>query len=542
MALPLILRLGSQYCGKQIKIRGRKLSSVPLNPVSGLNVFDSYSKKKSPLLTKHPNILTWYICGPTVYDFAHIGHAWCYVNFDIMRRIMEQYFNLNVIQVMNITDIDDKIIQKAIDEKVDFKEVSSKYEMAFLNDLDSLSVQKPTVLTKVSDFIPQIISFIEALLHRELAYTTDDGSVYFNLNTYVKRYEYGKLKPFQMSTVELKNSRNYNDFALWKAAKSDTEPSWTPSWGGKGRPGWHIECSAMASYVFGPSVDVHSGGIDLLFPHHENEEAQCCAYHEIPQWVGHWIHSNLLRLSGGTKMSKSLKNTVSIKEFLQTYSADQFRMMCLLSSYRNDMELTEASLRLAKDFLDVVREFFIECRFFLRNNTNMLQSSIDSKLLLTSLVETESMVKSHLGDDFNTAQATSAVRKLILLTRKEINNSSIGNRKATDHNPGIAAVASVLNFVSKYFSNLGLTSAGNLVNTMEMDASLIIDNFVEFRSQIRQCALDMKSNQQGKDDSSSTVNTRKILLTACDRIREDLKLKGIQLKDQEKTTTWTLVR
>ncbi|KAI9550338.1 putative cysteinyl-tR synthetase [Daphnia sinensis] len=541
MALPLILRLGSQYCGKRIKTCGRKFSSVPMNSVSGLNVFDSYSKKKTPLLTKQPNILTWYICGPTVYDFAHIGHAWCYVNFDIMRRVMEQYFNLNVIQVMNITDIDDKIIQKAIDEKLDFKEVSNKYEMAFLKDLDSLSVQKPTVLTKVSDFIPQITSFIETLLHRELAYSTDDGSVYFNLNAYVKKYEYGKLKPFQASTVESKNSKNSNDFALWKAAKSATEPSWTPSWGGKGRPGWHIECSAMASFVFGPWVDVHSGGIDLLFPHHENEEAQCCAYHEIPRWVGHWIHSNLLRLSGGIKMSKSLKNTVSIKEFLQTYSADQFRMMCLLSSYRNDMELTEASLRLASDFLDVVRVFIAECRFFLRNNT-MFQSSIDSKLLLTSLVETESMVKKYLGDDFNTAQATSAVRKLILLTRKEINNSNTVNRKATNHNPGIVAVASVLNFVSKYFSNLGLTSAGDSVNTTETDASSIIDNFVEFRSQVRQCALAIKSNQQEKNDSADGVNTKKILLTACDRIREDLKLKGIQLKDQEKTTTWTFVK
>lgn len=541
MALPLIFRLGSQYCGKRIKTCRRKFSSVPLNPVSGLNVFDSFSKKKSPLLTKQPNILTWYICGPTVYDFTHIGHAWCYMNFDIMRRVLEQYFNLNVIQVMNITDIDDKIIQKAIDEKLDFKEVSSKYEMAFLNDLGSLSVQKPTVLTKVSDFIPQIISFIEALLHRELAYTTNDGSVYFNINAYEKKYKYGKLKPFQISMAESKNSNNSNDFALWKAAKSDAEPSWAPSWGGKGRPGWHIECSAMASYVFGSWVDVHSGGIDLLFPHHENEEAQCCAYHEIPQWVGHWIHSNLLRLSGGTKMSKSLKNTVSIKEFLQTYSADQFRMMCLISSYRNDIELTEASLRLAKDFLDVVRVFVTECRFFLRNNT-VLQSSINSKLLLTTLVETESMVKSYLGDDFNTAQATSAVRKLILLTRKEINNSNTVNRKATDHNPGIAAVASVLNFVSKYFSNLGLTSAGDSVDTTGTDASSIIDNFVEFRSQVRQCALDMKSNQQGKDDSVDAVNTRKILLTACDRIRDDLKLKGIQLKDQEKTTTWTLMR
>lgn len=152
------------------------------------------------------------------------------------------------------------------------------------------------------------------------------------------------------------------------------------------------------------------------------------------------------------------------------------------------------------------------------------------------------MVKSYLGDDFNTAQATSAVRKLILLTRKEINNSNTVNRKATDHNPGIAAVASVLNFVSKYFSNLGLTSAGDSVDTTGTDASSIIDNFVEFRSQVRQCALDMKSNQQGKDDSVDAVNTRKILLTACDRIRDDLKLKGIQLKDQEKTTTWTLMR
>nr|CAH0106077.1 unnamed protein product [Daphnia galeata] len=501
------LALGRKlYCEAFIKtyVGLMQFSSASLNPVPGLNVFNSLSKKKSQVFTKHPNVLTWYICGPTVYDYSHIGHAWCYVNFDIMKRIMEQYFDLNVVQ------------------KLDFKEVSSKYEIAFLNDLDNLSVQRPNVLTKVTDFIPQIILFIENLLHQKLAYTNEDGSVYFNLNAYSKKYKYGKLKPSLIPQMDVENLNCNEDFALWKAAKSSLEPSWSPSWGGKGRPGWHIECSAMASHIFGSWVDVHSGGIDLLFPHHENEEAQCCAYHGISQWVGHWIHSNLLHLPNGAKMSKSLKNSITVKEFLQTYSAEQFRMMCVISNYRNGMDFTEDSLRLAKEMLDTFRKFITECRFYIRN-TSSCQSSIDSNLLFTALEETKSMVRVHLGDDFNTAQATSVVQKLVQLTRKEIH--ALNTLNTTNPNCGIAAVASVSNFVSKYLNSLGFMSIGISVDSAGSDSASIIDDFVGFRSQIRQHALAMKKN-----DKIDSVNTKKILLTACDKLREDLKHKGIQLK------------
>ncbi|XP_046461967.1 probable cysteine--tRNA ligase, mitochondrial [Daphnia pulex] len=539
MALIRLARLGRKlYFEECITTYEKQFSSVSLNPIPGLNVYNSLSKEKSPIFTKHPNVLTWYICGPTVYDFSHIGHAWCYVNFDIMRRIMEQYFNLNVVQVMNITDIDDKIIQKAIDEKLDFKEVSSKYEISFLNDLDNLSVQRPSVLTKVTDFIPQIISFIATLLHQKLAYTTSDGSVYFSLNAYSKKYKYGKLKPSQVPLMEAENQNrrpNQNeDFALWKATKSSSEPSWSPSWGGKGRPGWHIECSAMASHIFGSWVDVHSGGIDLLFPHHENEEAQCCAYHGTSQWVGHWIHSNLLHLPNGAKMSKSLKNSITVREFLETYSAEQFRMMCVISNYRNGMDFTEDSLRLAKDMLDTFRTFITECRFYIRNSSSC-QSSIDSNFLFSALEETKSKVEIHLGDDFNTAEATKIVRKLVQLTRKEMNDPKTFNTTKSDC--GIAAVASVQHFVSKYLNTLGFKLTDISVSSAESDSASIIDDFVGFRSQIRQHALAIK-----KGDKVDPMNTKKILLAACDNLREDLKLKGIQLKDHEKNTTWTLTK
>lgn len=234
------------YWNTTIKYTSTSIQTTALNP-TGIIAFNSLTKSKSQLLTQNPNVVTWYVCGPTVYDSSHIGHAWSYVNFDILRRIMENYFDLNVIQVMNITDIDDKIINKAKEQNTDYKQIAKKYESEFLQCLSLLGVKKPSILTRATEHIPHIISFIEKMLQDGFAYKSEDGSVYFSLGVYTKQFKYGKLKPADALKADVGVKKELvNDFALWKGSKFDWEPSWNTPWNQKGRPGWHIECSAMA--------------------------------------------------------------------------------------------------------------------------------------------------------------------------------------------------------------------------------------------------------------------------------------------------------
>nr|CAG4642357.1 EOG090X02DZ [Evadne anonyx] len=513
------------------------VSTAALNP-TGIIAFNSLTKTKSPLLTQNPNILTWYVCGPTVYDSSHIGHAWSYVNFDILRRIMENYFDLNVIQVMNITDIDDKIINKAKEHNTDYKQVARKYESEFLQCLSLLGVKKPSILTRATDHMPHIISFIEKMLQDNFAYKSDDGSVYFSLGAYTKQFKYGKLKPADALKADPSVQKELvNDFALWKGSKFDWEPSWNTPWNQKGRPGWHIECSAMASQVFGSWLDVHSGGIDLLYPHHENEEAQCCAYHGKKQWVGHWIHSTIqisidfkfaehLRISGGVKMSKSLKNTIPVENFLKTHTADQFRMLCLMSNYRKEMEYSEETLKIAKDVLQVFHTFLTTCDSFLKNSYQF-SHKIDAAMLHHKLEETKRVVREHLADDFNTAQSTTKVRSLITLTEREMKEKADGS--GVNNSQGIEAIAAVSNFVTGYFHSLGFSQMDSRISTIEENTlNSVMDELNEFRRQVRNQALTMDNKER-----------KRSLFAACDTIRKNLETQGIQIKDQSTSSTWS---
>ncbi|CAB0009297.1 unnamed protein product [Nesidiocoris tenuis] len=308
----------------------RDFSQSPSKYPTKLKVYSRLSNSTVDVVTKHPNIVTWYSCGPTVYDSPHLGHACSYMQFDLIRKIMENCANLNVVMLMSVTDVDDKIIARAANEGCNFTEISSKFEKEFTDAMAALGVAPPSLALRVTDHIPDIIGFIERILSRGLAYIGKDGSVYFSVQKYPS---YGRLAPAQEERESPAEKKSSLDFALWKAAKPG-EPSWDSPWG-HGRPGWHIECSAMASKYFGDSVDFHSGGIDLLFPHHENEEAQSCAHHGCQQWVNYWLHSGHLHLSGDVKMSKSLKNTVSVWDFLDEYTPNHLRTLCMLVPYRN---------------------------------------------------------------------------------------------------------------------------------------------------------------------------------------------------------------
>ncbi|GBP34809.1 Probable cysteine--tRNA ligase, mitochondrial [Eumeta japonica] len=267
---------------------------------------------------------------------------------------------------MGITDIDDKIIKMAHDTKTDFRAVAKQYELEFWMDMSKLNVKKPLIITKVSDHISTIESFVKQLIDIGAAYIGSDGSVYFDTSKYT---HYGKLQKSQEST-EIKNheKKNEMDFALWKRHKPN-EPFWETSWG-IGRPGWHIECSAMVSKIFGSQLDFHAGGIDLKFPHHENEEAQSCSFHGTKQWANYWIHIGHLHVKGDNKMSKSLQNTISIPQLLKSYNANTFRMACLMSHYRYTMEYCDEMMKTAEDVMIKFIYFLKDANLYVNNSQN----------------------------------------------------------------------------------------------------------------------------------------------------------------------------
>lgn len=314
-----------------------------------MRVFNSFTNTKDVFEPVDPNQITWYQCGPTVYDESHMGHARTYVSFDIIKRIMTGYFGYNIKQVMNITDIDDKIIRKAGEQNVEFIEIARKYETEFLEDMRRLGVQLPENITRVSEYVPEIVAFIEQIIKNGFAYESKN-SVYFDVKKFSadEGHTYAKLEPTSvnnkekmaesegvLTNAEAPEKRYEADFALWKASKPG-EPKWPSPWG-EGRPGWHIECSAMCGTAFKKHpLDIHTGGVDLRFPHHDNELAQSEAYYSCDNWINNFWHTGHLHIEG-KKMSKSLKNFITIKQILDNYNARQIRMVFLLHTWNTLM-------------------------------------------------------------------------------------------------------------------------------------------------------------------------------------------------------------
>ena len=296
-----------------------------------------------------------YVCGITPQSEAHIGHAMSYINFDVIRRYLE-YRGYKVRHVQNITDIEDKIINKAAVLGITPDELVSKNIASFMADMDALSILRPHEYPRATEEIPQIIDMVQGLVEKDLAYPAC-GSVYFRVTSLP---DYGKLAHRTLdqmvagARIEPGEEKEHPmDFVLWKAAKPG-EPSWESPWG-PGRPGWHIECSAMSLRYLGKQIDIHGGGQDLIFPHHENEIAQSESFTNLKPFVKYWLHNGLLRL-GEEKMSKSLGNIVSIKEILAKYSADALRLFMLSSHYRSPLTFSEEALDSAEKGAERLRQ------------------------------------------------------------------------------------------------------------------------------------------------------------------------------------------
>jgi cysteinyl-tRNA synthetase len=429
-----------------------------------------------PFVTKSRDI-TWYTCGITAYGPAHLGHAKNYVNFDVIRRIFEHYFGYNIHMVMNVTDIDDKIINRAIEENVNWKTLAEKWEKEFFEDMATLNVNPPNTLTRVSEYIEEIKNFIDTLIELNLAYTSN-GSVYFDVAKFKLTNNYGKLS-CENDSVGANNSHIDDkkapmDFALWKATKSLNEPFWESKWG-NGRPGWHIECSAMASSVFGSEIDIHTGGEDLKFPHHCNELAQSEGFHQTQSWVNYFLHSGHLGISG-SKMSKSLKNFITVKEALKKNTPRQLRMLFLLHNYDTVMEYSKETLAYAVS-IDNSMEKLLEVMTLAHSKLQLSDSQKFQPEFHEKLVKLRNKVDASLSDNFNTPKTI----KIMLSFGSTIH-------KYLSEGPTYFMLKDVIDFYNKILNIFGLNYGVSTNISSDSQFEQAIDILVDYRSKVRASA------------------------------------------------------
>ncbi|XP_067627797.1 probable cysteine--tRNA ligase, mitochondrial [Eurosta solidaginis] len=497
---------------------------------TGIRIYNCIARKPVPLILANDTHATWYTCGPTVYDGTHLGHASCYVKLDIIQRILRQHFNVNLVTAINITDIDDKIISKSKESRKDWRDIARYYESEFWSDMRRLNVQEPNVKVCVTEQMPRIVDFIIRIIEQGGAYQGSDGSIYFALSQYAN---YGKLQKLNLestehSTADVEGKLSKADFALWKAKKSAEEPVWPSPWG-DGRPGWHIECSTLASMIFGQQLDFHAGGLDLRFPHHENEEAQSCAYHKRQQWVSYWLHTGQLHINGQTvKMSKSLKNTISIDEMLQHYTADDFRMACALSNYRNSMDYGDALMQTSKNTLKRFKTFKTICNAYLSGKKP--SANMESAELLKCLQRAHLDMDSCYKDDFDTSRSVGVLLEQVNTVCRYIDWPTSAEAIAPQMIVGscLDAVAAVVNFVEQHLRILGFAFVQEcqqhaLGTSTEFDLESLVEDLLKSRRLIRERAI----NAKNKD-----------LFRICDELRNCLQQHGIDIQDHSQGTAW----
>jgi cysteinyl-tRNA synthetase len=461
-----------------------------------LRLYNTLTRKKEEFHTLEPNTVKMYVCGVTVYNDAHVGHAMSALVFDILRRYLE-YRGYQVKHVMNYTDVDDKIINRATQLGIDPLELSQRYIDEYNEDLHNLNVLPATSNPRVSQTMPLIIEFIQGLIEKGYAYAAENGDVYFRVT---KDEDYGKLSGRKLedmqagARIEVGEAKEHPmDFALWKAAKPG-EIFWESPWG-KGRPGWHIECSAMNLAELGEQIDIHGGGNDLIFPHHENEIAQSESYTGKP-FARYWIHNGMLQL-GGEKMSKSLGNIISIKEFLSKRDADVMRMLVLSGNYRAPLIFNEETQDAAEKSLERIRSALRPASA----SAQGLAPEAATALAEQAQATRQSFIDA-MDDDLNTPLALASIYELV----KAINTAR-DNGATNDQLEPAQAMLRELTGV------LGLRLQEKQGSG---DADRFIDLLVEVRNEVR----------------------KQKLWALSDLIRDRLKESGIVIEDSKEGTTW----
>ncbi|MGA2489872.1 MAG: cysteine--tRNA ligase [Anaerolineales bacterium] len=372
-----------------------------------LRVYNTLTHKKEEFQTLEPNVVKMYVCGPTVYSDAHIGHAMSAIVFDVVRRYLE-YRGYLVRYVMNFTDVDDKVIKRANEMGVDPQVLAETYIRAYQKHLADLNVLTATSNPRATQTMDKIQAMIQGLIDKGFAYPARNGDVYFRVT---KDPEYGKLSGRKLddmqagARIEIEEEKEHPmDFAIWKAAKPG-EPAWDSPWG-KGRPGWHIECSAMNLAFLGEQIDIHGGGNDLIFPHHENEIAQTESFTGKP-FAHYWMHNGMLQLQG-EKMSKSLGNLVTIDDFLSRHEPDALRMMVLNASYRAPLSYSDDIVVAAERGLDRLRSALKPAPASAPGAAAEVRTALDQQAEATQQTFVESM-----DDDFNSCGGLAALFELV---------------------------------------------------------------------------------------------------------------------------------
>ncbi|XP_036284693.1 cysteine--tRNA ligase, cytoplasmic [Pipistrellus kuhlii] len=624
--------------------RGRR-AQPPWAPPAGsepckLRLYNSLTRNKDVFVPQRGRRVTWYCCGPTVYDASHMGHARSYISFDILRRVLRDYFQFDVFYCMNITDIDDKIIRRArqnhlleqyrgrrprpaqllqdvraaleplaeklsatsdpdkkqmlermrsavqlaadpleqalrtglaaeelerraqvlLDEARDvlsdwldctlgsgvtdnsiFSELPRFWEAEFHKDMAALNVLPPDVLTRVSEYVPEIVRFVQRIVDNGYGYVSG-GSVYFDTVKFAasERHSYGKLVPeavgdqqalqegegdLSVSAERLSEKRSPNDFALWKASKPG-EPSWPSPWG-KGRPGWHIECSAMAGTLLGASMDIHGGGFDLRFPHHDNELAQSEAHFENDCWVRYFLHTGHLTIAG-CKMSKSLKNFVTIKDALRRHSARQLRLAFLLHSWKDTLDYSSNTMESALQYEKFMNEFFLTVKDLLRAPSDVTgrfeKWGEEEAALNESFLDKKTAVHEALCDNVDTRSALEEVRALVSQC-----NLYMAARKAARRRPNRALLESIAGYLTHLLQVFGAIEeesalgfpVGGPGSSLNLEGAVMpyLQALSEFRAGVRRIARERNVPE---------------VLRLSDALRDDvLPELGVRLEDHE---------
>ncbi|PMP65259.1 cysteine--tRNA ligase [Desulfurella multipotens] len=468
-----------------------------------LKIFNTQTKKLEEFVPLNDNIVTMYVCGVTVYDYCHVGHARSAICFDVIYRYL-LYKGYDVKFVKNFTDIDDKIINKANEENKPFDEISEKYIKEFYTDMEAIGIKKPTFEPKATMHIKDIIDFISKLIEKGYAYEVD-GDVYYS----VSKFEaYGKLSHKKIEELKAgaridinENKKDPLDFVLWKKSKPN-EPSWDSPWG-KGRPGWHIECSVMSMYYLGETIDIHGGGEDLIFPHHENEIAQSEALSD-KQFVRYWIHNGFIKINN-EKMSKSLGNFFTIRDVLKKFNGETLRYYMLLTHYRNPIDFSYNGLLAAKEALNRYYTFLMRL-----DNTKFGDEAFRIDSIETLIFNFENA----MDNDFNTPQAIAEVFNCI----KDF-NLYLDTCQKNNLTPSLQLKKTFLNSMSKIAQVLGVFDKSykewyNLENNQWIEEKI-------------------KQRNKAKREKNYAL---------ADSIRNELLDAGIILEDYKDKTIWKKIK
>ncbi|MEM2021236.1 MAG: cysteine--tRNA ligase [Zestosphaera sp.] len=465
-----------------------------------LRIYNTRTRSVEDFRPLNGNRVFMFVCGPTVYDYSHIGHARVFIFFDVVARWLRR-LGYSLFYIVNITDVDDKIVGRAAEERVDPLELARRYEKYFLEDMISINVTSPNLYARASEYLREIFEQIEVLIEKGHAYTTPTG-VYFDISTF---RDYGRLSgrdPEELIVHRIEpepSKRNPGDFALWRV-RPRHEFGWESPWG-FGRPGWHIEDTAISIRHFGPQYDIHGGAVELIFPHHEAEVAQAESFSGVKPFVNFWIHVGLLTVNG-EKMSKSLGNIVSIRDVVSRYGANTLRLYLLQTHYRSPIDFTWEALENAYRTFSRIEVAYARLKQLeIRSDEKMTD---DELILLNRVERSKANFDESMNNDLNTAEALATY----LDAASAINEFT--NRRS---NASVKTVETATAIMSYMHNVLGLTVDST---TQEAILDELLKLIVNVRSELRE----------------------RRLWDLSDRIRDELRRLGIELQDTSSGTKW----